>query len=149
MKLLTITIPCYNSEGYMRKCVESLLSGGEDVEIIIVNDGSKDNTAVIADEYKEKYPSIVKVVHKENGGHGSAVNARIDHPSRGHRPSCAALRSGLCRGSYDLRGRGGGHPRIPIRRLRRRSNDGRHGGLRDHDDPRHGAGLKTVLLINK
>lgn len=79
MKLLTITIPCYNSEGYMRKCVESLLTGGEDVEIIIVNDGSRDNTAVIADEYKEKYPSIVKVVHKENGGHGSAVNAGIEN----------------------------------------------------------------------
>lgn len=75
MKLLSIAIPCYNSEAYMRKCVESLLVGGEDVEIIIVDDGSaKDKTAEIADEYAEKYPSIVKAVHKENGGHGSAVN---------------------------------------------------------------------------
>ena len=79
MKLLSIAIPCYNSENYMRNCVESLLKGGEDVEIIIVNDGSKDRTAHIADDYAAKYPTIVKAVHKENGGHGSAVNAGIDH----------------------------------------------------------------------
>ena len=77
MKLLTVTIPCYNSEKYMEKCIESLLPGGEDVEIIIVNDGSKDRTAEIADRYGAQYPSIVKVIHKENGGHGSAVNAGI------------------------------------------------------------------------
>lgn len=81
MKLLTIAIPCYNSEGYMRKCVESLLTGGEDVEIIIVNDGSKDGTAQIAEEYEKRYPSIVRAVHKENGGHGSAVNTGIEHAS--------------------------------------------------------------------
>lgn len=62
----------------MRKCIESLLPGGEDVEIIIVDDGStKDDTAAIADEYAERYPTVVKVIHKENGGHGSAVNAGI------------------------------------------------------------------------
>lgn len=61
----------------MRKCIESLLPGGEDVEIIIVDDGSKDNTAAIADEYAAKYPTIVKAVHQENGGHGEAVNAGI------------------------------------------------------------------------
>ncbi len=77
MKLLTVTIPCYNSEGYMEKCIDSLLSGGEDVELIIVDDGSTDGTGRIADEYAEKYPSIIRVVHKENGGHGSAVNAGI------------------------------------------------------------------------
>ena len=77
MKVLSVAIPCYNSEAYMRKCVESLLKGGEDVEIIIVNDGSKDQTKSIAEEYVRKYPSIVKAVHKENGGHGSAVNAGI------------------------------------------------------------------------
>lgn len=78
MKLLTIAIPCYNSQDYMRKCVESLLIGGEDVEIIIVDDGSKDKTAAIADEYAEKYPAIVQAVHKENGGHGSAVNTGLE-----------------------------------------------------------------------
>ena len=73
MKLLSIAIPCYNSEGYMAKCVESLLAGGEDVEIIIVDDGStKDGTARVADEYAQKYPSIVKAVHQENGEIGRA-----------------------------------------------------------------------------
>ena len=50
MKLLTFTIPCYNSQDYMRHCIESILPGGEDVEILIVDDGSKDDTAAIADE---------------------------------------------------------------------------------------------------
>lgn len=78
MKLLSIAVPCYNSAAYMRNCIDSLLVGGEDVEIIIVNDGStKDNTAEIADEYAANYPTIVKAVHKENGGHGSAVNAGL------------------------------------------------------------------------
>ena len=78
MKLLSIAIPCYNSENYMRKCIDSLLIGGEDVEIIIVDDGStRDRTAEIADEYAAQFPTIVKAVHKTNGGHGSAVNAGI------------------------------------------------------------------------
>lgn len=82
MKLLSVAIPCYNSESYMRKCIESLLPGGEDVEIIVVNDGStKDNTAAIADEYAARYPGIVKAIHKENGGHGSAVNTGIENAS--------------------------------------------------------------------
>lgn len=79
MKLLSFAVPCYNSAAYMEKCVDSLLKGGEDIEIIIVDDGSTDATAAIADEYVRKYPSIIKAVHKENGGHGSAVNAGIDH----------------------------------------------------------------------
>ena len=81
MKLLTFAVPCYNSAAYMEKCIESLLPGGEDVEIIIVNDGSSDETAEIADRYAEKYPTIIKAIHKENGGHGSAVNAGIANAS--------------------------------------------------------------------
>ena len=62
----------------MRTCVDSLLIGGERVEIIIVDDGStKDNTAAIADELAEKYPTIIKAVHQENGGHGEAVNTGL------------------------------------------------------------------------
>ena len=56
MKILSFAVPCYNSEAYMRKCIDSLLPGGEDVEIIIVDDGSSDGTAAIADEYEVKYP---------------------------------------------------------------------------------------------
>ncbi len=77
MKLLSIAIPCYNSQDYMEHCVDTLLTGGEDVEILIINDGSKDRTAEIADSYAEKYPTIVKAIHQENGGHGEAVNAGI------------------------------------------------------------------------
>ena len=54
MKLLTFAIPCYNSEAYMEKCIESLLPGGDDVEILIVDDGSHDRTAEIADAYEKK-----------------------------------------------------------------------------------------------
>lgn len=74
MKLLTVTVPCYNSQDYMEKCIESLLAGGERVEVIIINDGSKDRTGEIADAYAAKYPSIVRVVHQENGGHGEGIN---------------------------------------------------------------------------
>lgn len=77
MKLVSFAIPSYNSESYMSKCIDSLLKGGEEVEIIIVNDGSKDNTAKIADEYAAKYPTIVKAVHQENKGHGGAVNTGL------------------------------------------------------------------------
>ncbi len=73
MKLISFAVPCYNSEAYMHRCVDSLLTGGDKVEIILVNDGSTDRTGAIADEYKEKYPNIIKVVHKENGGHGSGI----------------------------------------------------------------------------
>jgi len=77
MKLLTVTIPCYNSQDYMEKCINSLLIGGDDVEILIVDDGSKDMTPEIADSYEKKYPNIVRAIHQENGGHGEAVNTGI------------------------------------------------------------------------
>lgn len=79
MKLLTVTVPCYNSEAYMEKCVDSLLLGGERVEIIIIDDGSKDRTGEIADAYAEKHPSIVRVIHQENGGHGEGINQGLIH----------------------------------------------------------------------
>ena len=77
MKLLSFAIPCYNSKDYMEHCIESILPGGDDVEIIIVDDGSKDETAAIADRYAAEYPDIVKAVHQENGGHGEAVNTGL------------------------------------------------------------------------
>ena len=77
MKVLSIAIPSYNSESYMANCIESLLIGGDDVEILIVNDGSKDNTGRIADEYAAKYPNVIRAIHQENGGHGEAVNTGL------------------------------------------------------------------------
>lgn len=65
MKLLTITVPCYNSQEYMEKCVDSLLAGGDDVEILIIDDGSTDDTGKIADGYAERYPDIVRAIHQE------------------------------------------------------------------------------------
>ena len=77
-KLITFAVPCYNSAAYMRHCIETLLSAGEQAEIILVDDGSvKDETPAICDEYAEKYPTIVKAIHQENGGHGEGVNQGI------------------------------------------------------------------------
>ena len=77
-KLITFAVPCYNSAAYMRHCIETLLSAGEQAEIILVDDGStKDDTPAICDEYAARYPTIVKAIHQENGGHGEGVNQGI------------------------------------------------------------------------
>lgn len=76
---LTIAIPCYNSADYMDHCIESLLTGAKDVEIIIVDDGStKDCTPEKADEWARRHPDTIKVIHQPNKGHGGAVNAGLD-----------------------------------------------------------------------
>jgi len=78
IKTITFVIPCYNSAAYMDACIESILGGGRDVEIIIVNDGStKDDTAEKADEWAESHPDVIKVIHQENAGHGGAVMAGL------------------------------------------------------------------------
>lgn len=77
MKDITFTVPCYNSEDYMERCIDSLLTADEQVEVIIVDDGSTDGTGEIADNYARNYPEIVRVVHQENGGHGAGVNAGL------------------------------------------------------------------------
>lgn len=77
MKVLTIAIPCYNSESYMKKAVESLLIGSSDLEILIIDDGSCDSTSTIADNYERKYPNLIRAIHKKNGGHGDAVNTGL------------------------------------------------------------------------
>ena len=81
-KLITFAVPCYNSAAYMDHCVRTLLTGGEDIEIILVDDGStKDDTPAICDRYAAQYPDIVKAVHQENGGHGEGVNQGIRRAS--------------------------------------------------------------------
>ena len=77
MKLITFVVPCYNSEDYMDRCIDSLLIAGDEAEILIVNDGSSDGTSAIAHRYEKMYPDIVRVVDKANGGHGSGVNVGL------------------------------------------------------------------------
>lgn len=107
MKLITFVIPCYNSAAYMSKAIESVLPSGsgaptstpattstsastsasssteawadaeDEIEIIIVNDGSQDETQEIAEGYVRKYPNIVRLINQENGGHGEAVNTGL------------------------------------------------------------------------
>ncbi len=80
VKLITFAVPCYNSAAYMDKCVESLLTAGEEAEIILIDDGStKDNTAEICDRYAAEYPSIIRAIHQPNGGHGEGVNQGLRH----------------------------------------------------------------------
>ena len=79
MKLITFAVPCYNSQDYISHCIDTLLSASSDIEIIIINDGSKDDTKKIAEAYKKKYPDIIKVINQENGGHGEGVNQGIKY----------------------------------------------------------------------
>lgn len=80
MKTISFAVPCYNSADYMDVCIESILACGDDIEIIIVDDGStKDDTGPRADEWQQRYPDIIRAVHQENGGHGAAVNTGLAH----------------------------------------------------------------------
>jgi len=74
IKLLSIVVPSYNSQDYLRHCLDTVVLGGQEVEVIVVDDGSTDRTAEIALEYCGRFPGIVRLEQKENGGHGSAVN---------------------------------------------------------------------------
>lgn len=79
-KLLSIIIPTYNMEKYLEKCISSFIMEKEwmnYLEILVVNDGSKDNSSTIAHEFSEKYPEIIRVIDKENGNYGSCVNRGI------------------------------------------------------------------------
>ncbi len=73
-KLITFAVPCYNSAAYMWHCIDTLLQAGDDAEIILVDDGSKDDTGAIADRYAQEHPDMIRVIHQENGGHGEGVN---------------------------------------------------------------------------
>ena len=76
-KILTIVIPTYNMQDYLRRCLDSLIVPEEQMkhlEVLVVNDGSKDNSSAIAHEYQDKYPDTFRVIDKENGNYGSCVN---------------------------------------------------------------------------
>lgn len=78
-KLLTLIIPTYNMERYLKKCLDSLLVARnlDCLEVLVVNDGSKDASSAIAHEYSEKYPRSIRVIDKENGNYGSCINRGI------------------------------------------------------------------------
>lgn len=78
-KILTVSIEAYNVEQYITETLDSLLcKNKEKLEILVINDGSKDKTQTIAEQYQEKYPSIFKIVNKQNGGYGSTINKGIE-----------------------------------------------------------------------
>lgn len=76
--LVSVIVPVYNVEKYLRKCIDSILNSDyQNIEIILVDDGSKDHSGIICDDYKKVYNNI-KVIHKQNGGLSSARNAGIE-----------------------------------------------------------------------
>lgn len=79
MKALSIIVPVYNTEKYLRRCLDSVLveEALPYFELIAVNDGSKDHSADILREYQQKYPNNIVFIDKENGGHGSTINAGL------------------------------------------------------------------------
>ena len=80
-KLLTVIVPAYNMEEYLPKCLESLLVDDKELllklDVIVVNDGSKDRTSEIAHGFEAKYPNVFRVIDKENGHYGSCINAAL------------------------------------------------------------------------
>ena len=78
-KILTITVPAYNVEEYIQECLDSFIIEEliSNIEVIVVDDGSKDKTAQIVSRYVERYPGFFILHSKENGGHGSTINAGL------------------------------------------------------------------------
>ncbi len=76
-KLLTFVVPCFNSEDYVARCLDSLPTGDGDVEVLVVDDGSTDGTASIVDSYAARLAGTVRVIHQPNGGHGAAINTGV------------------------------------------------------------------------
>ena len=81
-KILTISIAAYNVEKTIGKTLDSLLVGNNDdlnkLDIIIVNDGSKDSTSEVVMNYCTKYPDAIRLVNKQNGGYGSTINTSLE-----------------------------------------------------------------------
>lgn len=80
MKLLSIVVPSYNSQDYLNKAIESVTDLNDArIELLVVDDGSKDETFAVAKQYQAQFPNIVVAIHQENKGHGGAVNAGLQH----------------------------------------------------------------------
>ena len=82
-KVLSVVVPMYNVEAYISQCLDSFAVPevlGQ-VEILVIDDGGTDGSAAIAQTYEEKYPGSYRVIHKENGGHGSTINKGIETAS--------------------------------------------------------------------
>ena len=79
MKILTISIAAYNVEKFIENTLDSLVDTRimDDIEVLIVNDGSSDNTKQLASSYENKYPNTFKLINKENGGYGSTINTSL------------------------------------------------------------------------
>ena len=79
-KSLSIVIPVYNTEAYLRRCLDSVLLEelADEMEVIVVNDGSTDGSLAILREYQARFPSLLTLIDKKNSGHGSAVNAGLN-----------------------------------------------------------------------
>lgn len=75
--VLTVIVPSYNSQEYLDRAMTSLVGYGDDLEVLIINDGSTDETALIADRWEARYPSCVRAIHQPNAGHGGALNTGI------------------------------------------------------------------------
>ena len=82
-KILTVVVPTYNVEKYIEECLESMAGEAvrNDLEVLIVNDGSTDRSAELAGQFARRYPETFRVIHKENGGHGSTINRGIKEAS--------------------------------------------------------------------
>ncbi len=78
-KILTVAVPAFNAEQYLAKCLDSLCQDAyiDKLDVIVINDGSTDGTSALAHRYESKYPNSVRVIDKENGGHGSGINAAV------------------------------------------------------------------------
>ncbi len=78
--ILTIGVPAYNVEEYLEKCLVSILNArnSDKIEVLVINDGSTDSTSFIAEKYEKESNGIVRLINKENGGHGSAINKAIE-----------------------------------------------------------------------
>lgn len=77
---ISIAVPIHNTEMYIRMCIESILNQSlENIQIILLDNGSTDNTPAILDEYSKKYPQKIKVIHKEDKGYGQSINVGLEN----------------------------------------------------------------------